>query len=312
MATFARNYFNMFIQKKHHSLFQSFFCVQKFVNILPVSCTLNPPPFCHLQSSEHFDLCSSRRETLRVSSLRSALAGLLSHDQASPHSQWGLALPVHGVPGVLLQPGRHAETHQEPRGAGIPPWLDHQQHLPLQLTHLKQSSHQLKIKSLKCWLKYWLKLLQSLSSTEIVQWSHCLIKRGINPKLWMWKCSQVIMNVNMVSEPCVLPIKYIFLFIITLNMEPLAPPCGHEAASLQHLSEVTTPWIAIILSFNQFLVFLQCKKRIRTRGSNPSSDYMTTVLAIMAHNTKGSKYGSSASCWRLYVSQLELTTHRSW
>lgn len=104
----------------------------------------------HLQSSDHFELCSSRRETLRVSSLRSALAGLLSHDQAPSHSQWGLTLPVHAVPGVLQQPGRHAEAHQEPRGAGVPPWLDHQQHLPVQLTHLNQSSHQLKIKSLKC------------------------------------------------------------------------------------------------------------------------------------------------------------------
>lgn len=84
-----------------------------------------------------------------MSSLRSALAGLLSHDQAPSHSQWGLTLPVHGVPGVLQQPGRHAEAHQEPRGAGIPPWLDHQQHLPVQLTYLNQSSHQLKIKSLK-------------------------------------------------------------------------------------------------------------------------------------------------------------------
>lgn len=43
---------------------------------------------------------------------------------------------MHRVPGVLQQPGRHAETRQEPRRARLPPRLEHQQHLPVQLTHL--------------------------------------------------------------------------------------------------------------------------------------------------------------------------------
>lgn len=87
--------------------------------------TTNIPSCCCFLSFEHFVLCSSRRETLRVSSLWSALAGLLGHDQAPPYSQWGLSLPVHGMPGVLQQPGLHAEAHKEPRGAGLPSRLEH-------------------------------------------------------------------------------------------------------------------------------------------------------------------------------------------
>lgn len=75
-----------------------------------------------------------------MSSLWATLTGLLSHDQASANSRWGFTLPVHSVPGVLQQPGHHAETHQVPRSAGFPPWLEHQQHLPLHLTYLSQAS----------------------------------------------------------------------------------------------------------------------------------------------------------------------------
>lgn len=85
-------------------------------------------------------LCASRGETLWMSSLWSAFTGLLSHDQAPADSRWGCALSVHGLPGILQQPGCHAETHQEPRSTGFPRWLEHQQHLPVHIPHLSPGS----------------------------------------------------------------------------------------------------------------------------------------------------------------------------
>lgn len=49
---------------------------------------------------------------------------------------------MHHVPGVLQQPGRHAEAHQEPCNAGLPPRLEHQQHLPVHLPHMSHCSSQ--------------------------------------------------------------------------------------------------------------------------------------------------------------------------
>lgn len=85
-------------------------------------------------------LSVSRGETLWMSSLWSAFTGLLSHDQTPADSRWGRALSVYSLPGVLQQPGRHAETHQEPCSAGLPSWLEHQQHLPVHVPHLSHGS----------------------------------------------------------------------------------------------------------------------------------------------------------------------------
>lgn len=99
-----------------------------FLHFLPSSA-----PLCFL-------VPASRGETLRMSSLWSTLTGLLRHDQAPADSRRGSSLPVHCVLGVLQQPGHHAETHQKPCSAGLPPWLEHQQHLPVHLTHLSHTS----------------------------------------------------------------------------------------------------------------------------------------------------------------------------
>lgn len=108
--------------------------------MLKGSLNLFPPPLSSFLSPLFLSLSASRRETLRVPPLWPTLTGLLSHDQAPADSRWVVALPVHGVPGVLQQPGRHAETHQEPHSAGFPPRLEHQQHLPVHLTRLSQPS----------------------------------------------------------------------------------------------------------------------------------------------------------------------------
>ena len=100
----------------------------------PPSCEHSSLPY--IMSSFLCLVSASRRETIRVSPLWSALTWLLSHDQAPADARRGCSLPVYCVHGVLQQPGCYAETCQEPRGAGLPPRLDHQQHLPVHLPHL--------------------------------------------------------------------------------------------------------------------------------------------------------------------------------
>uniref|UniRef100_A0A3Q1C3W0 BTB domain-containing protein n=1 Tax=Amphiprion ocellaris TaxID=80972 RepID=A0A3Q1C3W0_AMPOC len=87
-------------------------------------------------SAGHTPPSSHRGEALRVSPLWPAFPGLFGHDQAPADSRRRGALPVHGLPGVLQQPGGHAETRQDPRGAGLPCRLEHRQHLPVHLPHL--------------------------------------------------------------------------------------------------------------------------------------------------------------------------------
>lgn len=240
---------------------------------------LIPASSCHFLSSEVFDR-SCRRKALRVSSLRSAFTGLLCHDQAPPYTQWGHTLPVHGVPGVLQQPGCHAEARQEPRGTGIPPRVDHQQHLPIQLQHLNQSSPQPKIKRVWCCCcsfsttEYFQRLNHLLSKITVItvpnsvsstQTAVYLLKTDIHSKLCM-KCSQVMY----VSEPCVRPVKPTFVVVLLLLLRglvdvhlrgvSLAPPCGQMAQHFCSMSEMAprTPRNAIIFYFNQ--VFFKLEK----------------------------------------------------
>lgn len=128
-----------------------------------------------------FALCPTCRwETLRVSPVRPAVTWLLGHDQAPADSRRRLSLPVHRLHGVLQQPGRHAETRQEPRRARLPPRLEHQQHLPVQLTHLTD----------KAWDHYCIladELITNAPFANLKAQSATL--KGLTDMKFKWKCN---------------------------------------------------------------------------------------------------------------------------
>lgn len=84
-------------------------------------------------------LYSYRWEAIWVQDLSPAIQGLLCHDQAPAHPQRSVALPVYHLPGLLPQPGSHAETHEEPQTRGCAPGLEDREDLPVRMLRLSRT-----------------------------------------------------------------------------------------------------------------------------------------------------------------------------
>ena len=64
---------------------------------------------------------------------------LLGHDQAPAHSQRSVPVPVHRLPGLLPQPGLHAEAHKGPQAGGRAGGLEDRKDLPVRLLRLSRT-----------------------------------------------------------------------------------------------------------------------------------------------------------------------------
>lgn len=64
---------------------------------------------------------------------------LLGYDQAPAHSQRSLSVPVHHLPGLLPEPGRHAEAHEGPQTRGRAGGLEDRKDLPVRLLRLSRT-----------------------------------------------------------------------------------------------------------------------------------------------------------------------------
>lgn len=80
-----------------------------------------------------------RWEAIWVQAVSPTVQRLLGYDQAPAHPQRSVSVPVHHLPGLLPEPGRHAEAHEGPQARGGAGRLEDRKDLPVRLLRLSRT-----------------------------------------------------------------------------------------------------------------------------------------------------------------------------
>lgn len=116
---------------------------------------------------------SCRWEAIRVQAVSPAVSRLLGYDQAPAHSQRSVSVPVHHLPGLLPEPGRHAEAHEGPQAGGRAGRLEDRKDLSVRLLRLSEGpgtpGESQRVKNSYCWLNEWHVSLLGLKKKHLIK-----------------------------------------------------------------------------------------------------------------------------------------------